>query len=406
MHQKGGIFYGWWVLIACSIMQFYIAGTFMNGFTAFFNPLVNEFKWSYTLVSLALTFRGFETGFMAPVVGLLVDRFRPQRLLIAGTIMAAAGFFVFSRVQALWSFYIAFLLLGLAASLSSQVVIMTTIATWFKKRTGTAMGIMSTGSAAGGLLVPLIILLIDSQGWRETLEFFAIGSLVISLPLCFVVKDPPPETIDTPTLKASREPKPKTDKLKIRDILKQKNFWLLSIALLCAGVGSNAIAAHKIPYLVSVGLTRETGGWLVLVFSLSNIVGRLVFGWLGDMMDKRKAFMLTGITAAVGLVIFAYARTLPQFFPAVILVGIGQGGVVPLRPVLQLQFFGFKSFATVQGLTLVLVTLGTIASPPFTGWVYDSFKNYQPAWLTLAVFAILIVPIILSTSKQPANTTL
>ncbi len=63
---KQAIFYGWWVVMACAVIQFYLGGTFFQGFSALFNPIVGEFGWSYALVSLAFTFRGFESGIMAP----------------------------------------------------------------------------------------------------------------------------------------------------------------------------------------------------------------------------------------------------------------------------------------------------------------------------------------------------
>ena len=77
MQQKATIFYGWWVLIACAAVQFYFSATVISSFTTLFNPIADEFGWAYALISLAATFRGFEVGFFAPLVGYFVDKFRP-----------------------------------------------------------------------------------------------------------------------------------------------------------------------------------------------------------------------------------------------------------------------------------------------------------------------------------------
>lgn len=69
------IYYGWWIVLANFTIVFYVAGTIFYGFTAFIEPLVPEFGWSYTQVSLVFSIRGLEMGILAPVVGLLVDRF-------------------------------------------------------------------------------------------------------------------------------------------------------------------------------------------------------------------------------------------------------------------------------------------------------------------------------------------
>jgi len=85
----------------------------LPGFFCSFQSIVEEFGWSYAIVSLAFTFRGFESGIMAPIVGILVDRFGPRKLLLSGVIISGLGFWFFSLVQSLWSFYSAFLFLAL-----------------------------------------------------------------------------------------------------------------------------------------------------------------------------------------------------------------------------------------------------------------------------------------------------
>jgi len=54
------IFYGWWVVFACFFISFYVSGTTIFSFTAFFEPLSKEFGWSYTQISLASSIRGLE----------------------------------------------------------------------------------------------------------------------------------------------------------------------------------------------------------------------------------------------------------------------------------------------------------------------------------------------------------
>lgn len=68
------IFYGWWIVLACFILSFYIAGSVFYSFTAFVEPLVAEFDWSYTQISIAASLRGLEMGIFAPLVGVFVDR--------------------------------------------------------------------------------------------------------------------------------------------------------------------------------------------------------------------------------------------------------------------------------------------------------------------------------------------
>ena len=68
------VFYGWWIVFACFIIALYMSGVVFYGFTAIFEPIADEFGWSYTEISIAASIRGLEAGLLAPFVGLLVDR--------------------------------------------------------------------------------------------------------------------------------------------------------------------------------------------------------------------------------------------------------------------------------------------------------------------------------------------
>jgi MFS family permease len=58
------------------------------------------------------------------------------------------------------------------------------------------------------------------------------------------------------------------------------------------------------------------------------------------------------------------------------------------------------AFATVQGLLMVFITLGTIIAPPFAGWIFDTAGTYRPAFIALAVATVLAVPMILAASGR------
>ena len=81
------VYYGWWVVLASFVVAFYVAGTVFYGFTAFIEPLADEFGWSYTQISLAASLRGLEMGLMAPLVGILVDRIGSRKLLFSGILV-------------------------------------------------------------------------------------------------------------------------------------------------------------------------------------------------------------------------------------------------------------------------------------------------------------------------------
>lgn len=142
------LFYGWWIVVACFTISLYVGGVIFFGFTAFFQPIQDELGWSYTQISLGSSLRGLEMGVFAPFVGLIVSRYGPRRLLLAGMITLGIALVLLSRVQSLPGFYGAFILIAFGAGGCTSVVTMTAVANWFHRKVGIALGIMASGFGA------------------------------------------------------------------------------------------------------------------------------------------------------------------------------------------------------------------------------------------------------------------
>ena len=179
----GSIFYGWWVVIACFLIALSISSTVFAGFTAFFLPLIDEFGWSYTQVSFAASLRGLEMGIFAPLIGFLLDRFGSRKLIFCGTITVGFGFILLSHTQSLTMFYASFLVLAFGAGGCASLVTVAAVANWFHKKVGIALGVMSSGFGAAGLIIPLIVRLIDSYGWRASCFVIGLGIWTIGIAL-------------------------------------------------------------------------------------------------------------------------------------------------------------------------------------------------------------------------------
>jgi OFA family oxalate/formate antiporter-like MFS transporter len=175
------VFYGWWIVGAVSLMSAYISGIVFYGFTAIFEPITNDFGWSYAQVSIAASIRGVETGLLAPLVGFLIDRLGPRKPVFAGIFIIGLGLLLLSRVNSLVAFYGAFIIISIGMSACTNVLTMTVVGNWFRRKVSTATGIATCGAAIGGVLVPLLTLLIDIFRWRTAMIILGLGAWVILL---------------------------------------------------------------------------------------------------------------------------------------------------------------------------------------------------------------------------------
>jgi sugar phosphate permease len=113
--KRPALFYGWWIVGATFFINLFTSGVIFFGFTAFFEPIVEEFGWSYAQVSLAASLRGLEMGLLAPVAGLAVDRYGPRKLVFMGALFLGIGMVLLSQVTTLAMFYGTFVLITVAS---------------------------------------------------------------------------------------------------------------------------------------------------------------------------------------------------------------------------------------------------------------------------------------------------
>jgi len=404
------VFYGWWIVAACFLFAFYVGGGVFYGFTAIFEPVADEFGWSYAQISVAASLRGLEIGLLAPLIGLLVDRWGPRRLMFAGAILTCLGLMLVSRTTSLGMFYGAFALVAVGMSTSSSTVLMTAVANWFHKKVGMATGITISGFGLGGLLVPVIVRLIDMFQWRTTMLIFGVGALVICLPLSLVVRHKPEPYGYLPDGDVSYPVAPDEafvsvqmtqDKTGAKQALTSSAFWHLALALICQATALTAVITHVMPYLSSIGIVRATSGMLASAIPVVSIGGRLGFGWLGDRFSKRWITTAGFILTTMGLLCFGYAANAGMWplVPFLILFSIGYGGVNTMRIALVREYFGRARFGTIHGFMVGIMMLGHIAGAPLAGWVYDNWGSYQGIWFVFAGLTFLASVIIATTPK-------
>lgn len=381
------IFYGWWIVLACFFIGLYVGGVVFYGFTAFFEPIREEFGWSYTQISFAASLRGLEMGFIAPLVGFLVDRFGSRKLILYGTITVGLGLIFLSLTQSLAMFYGSFLLVAFGAGGCTVVVTMSVVANWFHKKVGIALGVMASGVGASGFFVPLIVRLIDVYGWRTTLIILGLGMWALGIPLSFVIRDRPEQYGYLPDGESSVEPIPKPEiqgrgvEIGLKEALKTRSFLYLCTAEAIRMIAVAAVIIHVMPYLGSVGVPRATAGLVAGAIPLFSIIGRFGFGWLGDVFDKKYVMVWALLLMGLGMLAFCYVQVTGVVFLFLLLFAPGYGGGMVIRGAILREYFGRDSFGKMIGILMGFGSIGGIIGPTLAGWAFDTLGSYNIIWL-------------------------
>jgi MFS family permease len=402
------IFYGWWIVLACSLIGFYVGGAIFYGFTAFFEPIREEFGWSYAQISFAASLRGLEMGIFAPLAGFLVDRFGSKKLIFWGTITVGIGLILLSRTQSLAMFYCSFLLIAFGAGGCASVVTMAAVANWFHKNVGIALGVMASGVGASGLMVPLIVQLIGVSGWRTTVIILGLGMWILGIPLSFVIRNRPEQYSYLPDGISPSDRMPhlenqdmggKVVEMSLKEVLRNRAFLYLNIVEAIRMMIVMAVVTHVMPYLGNLGLPRINAGLVAGAIPLSSIIGRFVFGWLGDVFDKRYVMAWTFFIISLGMLAFCYVQVIWIAFVFLLLFSPGYGGGIVLRGAILREYFGRNSFGKIIGITMGSASIGGILGPTVAGWAFDTFGSYYLIWLVFCGLSSLAIHLVLKIKR-------
>jgi sugar phosphate permease len=416
-------YYGWWVAIATAIIILVASASPLYVFSALIDPLEEEFGWSRAAIGAGPSIAAVMVGLTTPVAGYLVDRVGAPRVLAAGVLLVGGGNLVLSQIQGLWQFYLFVAVLAVGMGLAELPVCAVAVAHWFVKRRGRALGVMSAGAGASGLMVALAAFLIAPLGWRTGLLIVGTIQLAICIPLALTVRHRPEEVGLLPdgespaSGEASASPRPEAvegegghsgvgreEGLTIGQALHTRSFWLLVSALILTWVGSLAVIVHLIPYLdESGGFTEEGAALIAMGIPFGSLVGRLGFGWLADYLNKRWLLAVAWILQGLGILIFAAVQSPWQAVIFLVVFTPGFGGAITVLPALVAEYFGLRALGSIQGLLWGAGVLGGFIGPIFAGGVFDAVDSYRPAFLVMALAALIAAVVIQMMGRPRAS---
>jgi MFS family permease len=309
------------------------------------------------------------------------------------------GLILLSLTRSLPAFYGATVVLSLGFSACTWPVIVPAVANWFKKDMGKALGIISSGVGFGGLLVPVTVFLINAYQWRTTFVILGLGMWLFGIPLIFIIRQSPAKLglhIDgkPPDLLTASATDQDRD-FRLKDAIRSRAFWHISIADAIRVMAMTAIITHVIPYLNSIGVSRSKAAVVATLTPVLSVVGRLIFGWLGDTFSKNHVLALAYTLGGISLLSFTYAHVdgliifFLIFFPL-------SWGAAPLRDATMREYFGRISLGSILGIMAGIGTVARISGPFLAGWTYDTFGDYRLIWLIFsACFAVCVILMLL-----------
>ena len=398
------------------------AGVNFHGFGNFIIPLQNEFGWNRTLISVAFSLARLESGLFGPVEGWLVDRLGPRRLIFIGVPIMALGYILLSRVaafwriSAFWSFAIVYvLLISLGNSIGMGMPMTTAVANWFNRRRGLAFGLMWSGIGLGGVFVPLLGWLVDNFGWRDAALLVGIFVFVVGTPIGFVMRHRPepygylpdgdePKAQQGQASQARAIQADLSQDFTASEAMKTSSFWYLTLSIAARSLVSGGVGLHLVPYFVGLRASPVFAATLAGSVGVMSIPGRLGLGWLSDYVNKRFVMAASLVLMTIAILMMARATNINSAMPALLVYAAAQGGISVIPQALFAEYFGRKSYGTIQGFRSSIQMTGIIVGPVISGFIFDQTGNYSNAFFGFSAATVVSFVLVLLANSPKRRT--
>ena len=388
-----------WVIAAAGVLMQVALGA-VYAWSVFRAPLVKQFGWSISEVTLTFTISIFVLGIAAFFGGLWLNRKGPRVVAITGGILYGLGVFLASfSANKLWWLYLSYGLIGGIGLGLSYIVPVAVLVKWFPDRRGLITGIAVGGFGAGALITaPVATRLIQSVGVLNTFAYLGIAYLIVTVVASLFMQNPPegwrPEgwmpTASQTSQRAGRD-------YTLGEALKTWQWYALWLLLFLNTFAGISIISQEAPIFQElVGVSAVVAASMVGIASIGNAFGRVFWAWVSDLLTRRATFfVMFGLQVLLfWLLPSLTAVTLMTIITFVVLMCYGGG--FGTMPAFAADYFGSANVGSIYGLMLTAWGFASAFGPLLIAHMRQSSGAYSGGLhiIALVMAASVVLPLL------------
>jgi OFA family oxalate/formate antiporter-like MFS transporter len=390
-----------WIIAAAGVLMQVALGA-VYAWSVFRAPLVRQFGWSISEVTLTFTVSIFVLGISAFLGGLWLNRKGPRVVAITGGILYGLGVFLASfSANKLWWLYLSYGLIGGIGLGLSYIVPVAVLVKWFPDRRGLITGIAVGGFGAGALITaPVATRLIQSVGVLNTFAYLGIAYLIVTVVASLFMQNPPegwrPEGW-TPT--ASQTSQRAGGDYTLGQALKTWQWYALWLLLFLNTFAGISIISQEAPIFQElVGVSAVVAASMVGIASIGNAFGRVFWAWVSDLITRRATFFVMFVIQVLLFWFLPSVATVTVMTIITFVVLMCYGGGFGTMPAFAADYFGSKNVGPIYGLMLTAWGCASAVGPLLIAYMRQTTGSYRGALHIIAgVMAVsAVVPILVS----------
>lgn len=378
--------YRWSIALLSSLCLTITFGT-VYSFSVFYTPLQETFQVSAEEVSLLFSGNVLTLYVAGMASGFLADRYRPRTLMAIGTLCWCLGLFAAANANSYLTLILAYGLVGAIGCGICYVTVYATVARWFYKRRGLAMGILSVGFGVGTLVFPPASQeLVARFSWRTAYLVFGTVSVVGLAVTTLVIRSHPSNGLSGGAIDSSGESDSASvgddGPLSITEAVTSVQFWLLAGGYMLGFYTFYTVLVHLLPYATSLGISPAGASTAVGLIGGASIVTRLGGAYLSDHVGRVPVLIGSLILLSLcSLGLLFVVSDLVSILVVATLFGFGYGSTASLYSPTIADMFGTTSVGRMLGLTGMSFGIAGLTGPYITSVLFSMTGTYYVPFL-------------------------
>ena len=387
--------YGWYIVAMGTTLQ--LTTNFVSqAFAILIVVMRDNFGWSLTAIVLAYSVRSIVSALLSPYAGIMGDRYGAKRVMLVGAGFFVGGLIMLSTISQIWQLFVYYsIVLGVAQAMF-RVNIPTTVAAWFKKKLGVAVGIQqSAGGMGASVLAPGLTILLTQTDWQTAFMLIGIVGGVIVVALLFFFHGEPAdrgmlpygadENDKTPAIPFSGAVAKLRSRVFLKHAKETRAFWFLPLVHHLGCIGHSIVMVHGVFYATTKGVSLEAAAFIISIYSFSSVASRLMVPILADRLGAKGVMACFYFIQGAAVLMLFWTQEPWQFYLFAVVFGIGFGGEMSAFLVVNRQYFGMGPVRTVFGFQSMASGLGMALGGLVGSVIYDAYGSYNLAWIVSLV---------------------
>lgn len=369
-----------------------LSQTFLAVFGVVLVPITKDFGWSRTLVSGVMSLTFMKSVALALVVGWLLDRFGPRRVLLISLGVYAAALLLFAlSPRSVGGFYALFALVCMVGAPASPTTFSKALAGWFDEGRGAKMGLTAgIGTGVGSAVFPILAgTMLPVFGWRGVFVGVAAVIVVVGLPVAYFFFRDPPTAGEQSRPAVAAAVGTEVPSFTLGEALRTPLFWCLMASIgSCAGC-MTAMFSQLVPVAQDAGFSLRDAVAAMTVFASVCAVAQGLLGALIDRFSRPRVMVPFYLVGTLGLWLIHHSGGVPWLLTSSALMGVSIGAEYSALPLLLSRYFGIAHFGKIACFAYGVVAVITGLIPVGMNAVFDATGGYGLA-ITLMEIGLLV----------------